>query len=70
MSYVINDLNVSASTKELAAIKVALASILYSLHTPERAKDVIATIRSCEFKEALELADEIEKFSPENATHR
>jgi len=64
MSHTIKDLNITASSEEMAAIKLALASIIYAAHTPDQAKDILSTIRSAGFNEAMILADDIEKFSP------
>lgn len=46
MSYTKKDIKIKASTDEIAAIKLALASIIYSLHTPLHADLVLNTLRS------------------------
>lgn len=66
MSYRIEDLKMSGSSREIVAIKVALSVIAWSRGEAD-GNNIVQTLRQIPMKEIQELADDIDKLNPNNA---
>lgn len=67
MLYKLENVNIQASTTEIAALKTALALIVWGRGETE-ARALIKSLKEIQVKEFQELADELAKFGPENAS--
>ncbi|HGW3687189.1 TPA: hypothetical protein ACNHZZ_001489 [Proteus mirabilis] len=66
MKYTVPNVSISASSEEIAAIKIALAVLAWT-NGADNGNHLVKTLREIPMKEIQDLANDIDKLNPKNA---